>query len=146
MDKNITLDPGHYRDLLESLWNKYSQPHSGDSVNCGIGTTLKRRDPHSGDEDEVDIYIEYEAILSSVGYSGSWDEPGSGDEWEFNIIDIKLDLGDHHGPSDLAAVGGPLTPAEKEKITQWFDNNHARASEIANDKYDPSSFYPEDRE
>lgn len=144
MDKNITLNPGHYRDLLNEIWfGKGSHGHKGDTVQCGIGTTLKRRDPHSGDEEEVDIYVSYDAVLGSVGYSSSHDDPGSGNEWEFDITDIELDLGMNHGPSDLAAVGGPLTDAEKEKVRVWFAHNHQRASEIAGEQYDPNSNYPE---
>ncbi len=144
MSKNITLNPGHYRDLLNEIWfGKSSRGHSGDTVQCGMGTTLKRKDPHSGDLEEVDVYISFDATLATPGSPQSYDDPGSGHEWEFEITDIELDLGANHGPSDLAAVGGPLTDEEKDKIRVWFEHNAQKADEIANDQYDPSDGAPD---
>jgi hypothetical protein len=144
MDKNTTRDPAFYRDLLETIWTLTEKAHGGDSVSCGIGTTINRKDPDTGDIEEVDVYVKYDATLMVAGYSSSFDDPGAGNEWEFEITDIELDIGHHHTPSDLAAVGGPLTAKEKSDITAWFEHNYQRAAEIADDNYDPSSYYQDD--
>lgn len=141
MDKKITQDPGFYRDLINEIWSQVSEaPQRGAEVSCILGTTLKRKDPDTHDIFDVDIVIDYDATMTDPGYRGSRDEPGYGPEWEFTITKIDLDLGDHHTPSDLAEVGGPLTPKEKATIEQWFYHNQERATEIASNNYEPNGY------
>lgn len=140
MDKKVTQDPGFYRDLINEIWSRVTEgPQRGANVSCMIGTTIKRKD-ETGEVFDVDVCIDYDATLSSPASKGSWDEPGYGAEWDFDITKIDLDLGHHHTASELAEAGGPLTPKEKEIVTTWFDHNHERAAEIANDQYEPDGY------
>jgi hypothetical protein len=110
-------------------------PRRGDTVDAGIGYLLTR-DAGTPDEGQVDVYITFTATILSPGYAATRDDPAEGSEWEFEINDIELDLPKGMTPSPEEQ----LTPQEKAQITAWFERREGqyRASEAANDKYDPS--------
>ena len=142
MTTNITRQPGYYRDILESL-NQRHRGYSGATVDCVMYTTVQRRDSHTADEDEFDVRIEYQATLTAPRQAASYHEPGHGNDWEFDITDISIDLGQNPTPATIASAGGPLTDAEKERVRQWFDHNSEKAAEIADNSYDPDMDHPD---
>jgi hypothetical protein len=109
-------------------------PRRGDTVYAGVGTTLTR---HAGtdDEEELDVWITFDATITDPGYAGDRTDPGSGSEWEFEISTIEIDMPKGMKP----APGEDLTPEEIDQLTAWFNGpeGQARAEEAANDKYDP---------
>ena len=120
----------------EASWSDRNRPRRGDNVQCGINTTIERN--VDGEEIELDVYIEYDAVIANPGYAQTYDDPGEASEWEFDITDITLDL---PKSMDVSLVGGPLTPEEKSHITKWFEDHASEAAEIADDKYEPGSYH-----
>lgn len=109
-------------------------PRRGDTVQAGVGTTLTR---HAGtdDEEELDIWITFDARLVTPGGAATRTDPAYGHEWEFEIVSIDIDLPRGMKPPP----GEELTPEEQARIEEWFKGpeGQARAEEAANDRYDP---------
>jgi hypothetical protein len=94
-----------------------------------LGTTILRTDA-DGDTVECDVAVHFTADCTSPGYPATRTDPGEGPEHECQFDGAELD-----------GVPGKLTDAEPDKLTDaelgtlrtWFEANHDKAHEAAND-------------
>ena len=107
------------------------------TVCTGIGHTVIRN-PNTPDEEYLDVWIEIEGRLISPAFSGDRWDPPHGAEWEFEVIDVTLDLPKHHipGPEDV------LSPGEKREAIVWFESPAGQycAEEACNDTLNDSDW------
>lgn len=72
-----------------------------------------------------DVTVEFTAELAVPASRACWDEPGFAAEYDCTLVTAELicpEVDDH-----------PLTEAEMQTVQTWFECNHDKASDAAND-------------
>jgi hypothetical protein len=91
-------------------------------------TTLTRQTPEYGPVTcDVVVYFQVDGYVP--GRRETRSDPGWGAEYGLAFIGADFD----GEPSDAP---GPLTAIETATLREWFDKNHARAADHANDNID----------
>lgn len=100
-----------------------------------LGTTLTRQTAEHGPV-ECDVIVFFEVDSFTPGYPQTWMQPAEGPEYELAFTGAAFDP-----PGEPDDAPGPITTIEVAQLREWFETNHARAAEVANDNFDDRDDY-----